>query len=190
MRARELLDEVPDLDHTTARLRHLLIEPKTPGEITTSRLAVQGFEFYCIILNVSFRSGKTFADELLRLAPQGACDFIEPEFGVVLHAPKHPVALPDLCRLHIRERVRRKQHRAFGEMLHLVGVEGRRVVYGWAACQERVRAPDPGWRDPAGERCLTAILGPAHRSADRDGGNLEAGARPERWGSRPQTRRA
>ena len=66
------------------------------------------------------------------------------------------------------------------EMLHLVGVEGWRVVYRWAACQEWVRVPDPGWRDPAGEGCLTAILGPAHRSAGRDGGNLEAGARPER----------
>src|SRR5215212_6141143 len=70
MRARELLDEVLDLDHTAARLRNLLIEPKTPGEITTRRLSMQGFDVCCIILNVGFRSGETFADELLRLAPQ------------------------------------------------------------------------------------------------------------------------
>ena len=113
MQARELLDEVPDLNHTAARLRHLLIEPKTPGEITTSRLAVQGLEFYCIILNLGFRSGETFADELLRLAPQGACDLVESDFGVVLHAPEHTFALPDLCGLHVGERVRRKQHGAF-----------------------------------------------------------------------------
>src|SRR3954469_16354144 len=121
MRARELLDEVPDLDHTAARLRNLLIEPKTPGEITTSRLSAQGLDFCCIILNVGFRSGETFADELLRLAPQGACDLIEPDFGVVLHAPEHPFALPDLCGLHVGERVRRKQHGAFPSAPHLSG---------------------------------------------------------------------
>ena len=51
---------------------------------------MQGLDICCIILNVGFRSGETFADELLRLAPQGACDFIETEFGVVLHPPKTP----------------------------------------------------------------------------------------------------
>ena len=144
MRAGELLNEVPDLHEATARLCHLLVDPKTPRKITATRLSVQGLDFRCMILNVGFRSGKTFADELIRLAPQGACDLIEPDFGVVLHAPEHTFALPDLCGLHVGERVRRKQHGAFVEMLHLVGVEGRRIVYRRSACQERVRAPDPG----------------------------------------------
>jgi hypothetical protein len=92
MRARELLDEVPDLHHTAARLRDLLVEPETPRKITTGRLSMERLDFGCMILNVGFRSGETFPDELVRLTPQGACNLVEPDLGMVLHAPEHTVA--------------------------------------------------------------------------------------------------
>ena len=41
MGARELLDEVPDLHEATARLGYLLVDPKTPRKITTSRLSME-----------------------------------------------------------------------------------------------------------------------------------------------------
>ena len=54
MRARKLLDEVPDLYQAAVRLGDLLIEPETPGEIAMDGLSMERLQFFCMILNVAF----------------------------------------------------------------------------------------------------------------------------------------
>ena len=122
MRARELLDEVPDLYRAAVRLGDLLIQPETPGKIATGRLSMERLDVFCMILHVGFCSSKTFANELLRLAPEGACDLIEPYLGMVLNTPEHTFPMPNLCCLHVGERICREKHCALGELLHLVRV--------------------------------------------------------------------
>jgi len=136
---------------------------------------VERFNDTSILFECLMAPGKSFPDQLVGLAPQGTGNFVQVKLWMILHAPKHAGAVPDLDRLNLRHRIAGQQCRPFGQRLDLIRMERRGIERGWSPGQKRMIPSCIRQGDAAGKPCFPPVAAGADRATRSNGGDMQAG---------------
>ncbi len=145
---RERFDEVAHLGDPQPLVGDLLVQAQLPSKVASFGLLVQGFDLSRVRPHVVMIPGQAGLDQAVCLSAKGTGHLVEADLGMVLYAPEHAAVETDLGGLHSGQAVAGEQHGARRQRLNLVRVDGRGVVRGGTASQERMRAARLGRRYP------------------------------------------